>query len=153
MSFGKKTQCCGMFAGKRLDEVEDHVFKESSRINSTFGGNLVDMVRFTLYLEVIEQEDLVQKAAENGEYLLTSLLKLQDDHEDLVSNARGKGLFCAYDLPTGAQRDTLTNLLEEEGALVLGSGHRSIRFRPHLNINRKEIDTGISMMRNSLSRL
>jgi len=153
MSFGKKTQCCGMFAGKRLDEVEGHVFKESSRINSTFGGNLVDMVRFTLYLEVIEQEDLVQKAAENGEYLLTSLLKLQDDHEGLVSNARGKGLFCAYDLPTGEQRDTLTNLLEEEGALVLGSGHRSIRFRPNLNINRKEIDTGISMMRSALSRL
>ena len=153
MSFGKKTQCCGMFAGKRLDEVEGHVFKESSRINSTFGGNLVDMVRFTLYLEVIEQEDLVQKAAENGEYLLTSLLKLQDDHDGLVSNARGKGLFCAYDLPTGAQRDTLTNLLEEEGAIVLGCGHKSIRFRPHLNIKRKEIDTGISMMRNALARL
>ena len=111
------------------------------------------MVRFTLYLEVIEQDDLVQKAAENGEYLLTSLLKLQDDHDGLVSNARGKGLFCAYDLPTGAQRDTLTKRLEEEGALVLGSGHRSIRFRPHLNINRKEIDTGISMMRNALARL
>ncbi|MBT5385971.1 MAG: L-lysine 6-transaminase, partial [Candidatus Marinimicrobia bacterium] len=39
ISFGKKTQVCGMFAGQRMDEVDDHVFKESSRLNSTWGGN------------------------------------------------------------------------------------------------------------------
>ena len=59
ISFGKKTQCCGIFAGKRLDEIDDHVFKESSRINSTFGGNLVDMVRFTIYLEIMDNENLL----------------------------------------------------------------------------------------------
>ncbi|GIS54533.1 hypothetical protein Ct9H90mP29_15750 [bacterium] len=58
ISFGKKTQCCGIFAGNRLNEVDDHVFKESSRFNSTFGGNLVDMVRFTIYLELIEKDEL-----------------------------------------------------------------------------------------------
>ena len=70
ISFGKKTQCCGIFAGKRIDEVENNVFQESSRINSTWGGNLVDMVRFTIYLEIIEQERLVSAASENGKYLL-----------------------------------------------------------------------------------
>lgn len=153
ISFGKKTQCCGIFAGGRLDEVENHVFKESSRINSTWGGNLVDMVRFTIYLEVIEQENLVQKAAENGNYLLSKLLELEADYSGLVSNARGKGLFCAYDLPSGEQRDKMTGLLQEEGALVLGCGHQSIRFRPHLNISKEEIDTGLSMMRSALARL
>ena len=48
ISFGKKTQVCGIFAGDRLNEVEGHVFEESSRLNSTWGGNLVDMVRFTV---------------------------------------------------------------------------------------------------------
>ena len=153
ISFGKKTQCCGIFAGGRLDEVENHVFKESSRINSTWGGNLVDMVRFTIYLEVIEQENLVQKATENGNYLLSKLHELEADHPRLVSNARGKGLFCAYDLPSGEQRDRMTELLQEEGALVLGCGHQSIRFRPHLNISKEEIDTGLSMMRSALARL
>ena len=66
ISFGKKTQCCGIFAGNRINEVENNVFQESSRINSTWGGNLVDMVRFTIYLEIMEQENLVNNAKQNG---------------------------------------------------------------------------------------
>ena len=153
ISFGKKTQCCGIFAGGRLDEVENNVFKESSRINSTWGGNLVDMVRFTLYLEVIEQEKLVEKAAATGTYLLGELKKLESDFSGLVSNVRGRGLFCAYDLPSGAQRDKMTALLQDEGALVLGCGYTSIRFRPHLNVSTEEIDLGIGMMRKALNRI
>ena len=142
-----------MFAGNRLNEVEDHVFKESSRINSTFGGNLVDMVRFTIYLELIEQEDLVQAASVNGEHLLSKLLDLQDKNSDMVTNARGRGLFCAYDLPTTEKRDRLITIMEDLGVIVLGCGHRSIRFRPHLNIKKEEIDIAISMMENGLSQL
>jgi len=48
ISFGKKTQICGIFAGKRVDEVENNVFHESSRLNSTWGGNVVDMVRISI---------------------------------------------------------------------------------------------------------
>ena len=61
IAFGKKTQCCGIFCGTRIDEVEDNVFNISSRLNSTWGGNLADMVRLTLYLEIIENEGLVEK--------------------------------------------------------------------------------------------
>jgi len=153
MSFGKKTQCCGIFAGNRLKEVEDHVFDESSRINSTFGGNLVDMVRFTIYLELIEKEGLVQVAEENGSYLLSSLNSLQEQSNGLISNARGKGLFCAYDLPSTKERDRLITNMETEGAIILGCGHNSIRFRPHLNISKNEIDQAMSMMKNALSKL
>jgi len=153
ISFGKKTQCCGIFAGNRLNEVDDHVFKESSRINSTFGGNLVDMVRFTIYLELIEREGLVDAASLNGDYLLTCLSDLQDKYSGLMSNSRGKGLFCAFDLPTPEQRDNLITIMEELGVLILGCGHRSIRFRPHLNIKKGDIDIGISMIGNALSQL
>jgi L-lysine 6-transaminase len=111
------------------------------------------MVRFTIYLEVIEKENLVHKAGENGEYLQNHLQKLEADHQGLVSNSRGQGLFCAFDLPNSDQRDNLIKLIAEEGALMLGSGNRSIRFRPHLNINQDEIDTGVSMIRKALGRL
>ena len=153
ISFGKKTQCCGIFAGKRLDEIENHVFKESSRINSTFGGNLVDMVRFTIYLELIEKENLVDSASDKGEYLLSSLESLQENNTGLLSNARGKGLFCAFDLPDPEKRDQLVTNMKEQGALILGCGHKSIRFRPHLNISRGEIDQAITMIEHSLSVL
>ncbi|MEC9050735.1 MAG: L-lysine 6-transaminase, partial [Candidatus Neomarinimicrobiota bacterium] len=119
ISFGKKTQVCGIFVSNRVDEVENNVFHESSRINSTWGGNLVDMVRFTLYLEIIEKENLVAQASETGTYLLSELEKLSDEYSN-ISNARGKGLFCAFDLPNGDDRDVLANLITKEGALILG---------------------------------
>ena len=153
ISFGKKTQCCGIFAGKRLDEVENNVFQESSRINSTWGGNLVDMVRFTIYLEIIEKEKLIEKAYSNGEYLLNQLVTLQQDYSHLVTNSRGRGLFCAFDLPNSKYRDSLASILMENKVIVLGSGEKSIRFRPHLNIEKVEIDIGISAIRNSLNSL
>jgi len=153
ISFGKKTQCCGIFAGKRLDEVENNVFQESSRINSTWGGNLVDMVRFTIYLEIIEKENLIEKAQSNGEYLLNQLVTIQQDYSHLVSNSRGRGLFCAFDLPNSKYRDSLASILMENKVIMLGSGEKSIRFRPHLNIEKVEIDIGISAIRNSLNSL
>jgi L-lysine 6-transaminase len=152
ISFGKKTQCCGIFAGNRLDEVENNVFHESSRINSTWGGNLVDMVRFTIYLEIIEKENLVSKARNNGLYLLEQLNGLQAEF-DSISNARGKGLFCAFDLPNNDLRDSLVSKLMDNKVIVLGSGKRSIRFRPHLNISKQDIDKGISVIKHCLKSL
>ena len=73
ISFGKKTQVCGILAGKKLDEVEGHVFQTASRINSTWGGNLVDMVRFDRILEIIEEDNLVENAGHVGVYLLEHL--------------------------------------------------------------------------------
>ena len=153
ISFGKKTQVCGIFAGNRLDEVDDHVFKESGRINSTWGGNLVDMVRFTIYLEIMEQENLVEQVAENGAFLKQELESLQRKHPDILSNVRNRGLFGAFDLRTTEERDKVTGLVAEEGALMLGCGHKSIRFRPHLNISQSEIDSGLKIINRALDRV
>ena len=152
IAFGKKTQCCGIFVGKRIEDVEDNVFNISSRLNSTWGGNLSDMVRFSIYLEIIEEEDLVNNSKEMGVYLLGHLENLQSKYPNLVSNSRGRGLFCAFDLPDTGYRDKMSQYIYEEGAIVLGSGVRSIRFRPHLNIDRSEIDLGIAMIRKALDR-
>ena len=153
IAFGKKMQICGIFAGERVDEVENNVFHESSRLNSTWGGNVVDMVRITLYLEIIAAEDLVNQAATNGDYLIAKLHDIQADYDGLVSNVRGRGLFAAFDLPDGTARDNLANLIIAEGALILGSGKKAIRFRPHLNITREEIDLADDIIRRAIARL
>ena len=153
IAFGKKMQICGIFAGERVDEVENNVFHESSRLNSTWGGNIVDMVRITLYLEIIAAEDLVNQAATNGDYLVDKIHDIQADFDGLVSNVRGRGLFAAFDLPDGTARDNLANLIIDEGALILGSGKKAIRFRPHLNITRKEIDLADDIIRRAIARL
>jgi len=153
IAFGKKTQVCGIAVSNRVDEVEGNVFQESSRINSTWGGSLVDMVRLTIYLELIEKENLVEKAAETGTYLLENINSLQSEFPSLVSNARGQGLYCAFDLPSSEQRDKLAGLLMEEGSILLGSGNYSIRFRPHLNVTRSDIDFGMDCFRKALNKL
>ena len=153
ISFGKKTQVCGIFASKRLDEVEGHVFHESSRLNSTWGGSLVDMVRFTIYLEIIEKENLVQNANDMGNHLSKCLDDLQANHPNIVSNVRNKGLFGAFDLNDGEQRDSLVSAILNEGAMMLGCGTKSIRFRPHLNITEQEMNDGFSMIDKAISNI
>ena len=140
ITFGKKTQVCGILANKeKLDEVEHHVFVESSRINSTFGGNFIDMLRFQLVLEIIENENLIENSRIVGEFLLDGLKKLAQKYPDHISAARGKGLMCAFDLKDGASRDWLRKALYDEGVIVLTCGDQSLRFRPHLNVTKEEI--------------
>ena len=140
ITFGKKTQVCGILANKeKLDEVEHHVFIESSRINSTFGGNFIDMLRFQLVLEIIENENLVENSRIVGEFLLDGLKKLAQKYPDHISAARGKGLMCAFDLKDGASREWLRKALYDEGVIVLTCGDQSLRFRPHLNVTKEEI--------------
>ena len=153
ITFGKKTQVCGFMCNTRIDDVLENVFHRSSRINSTFGGNLVDMVRFTRILEIIEEEALVENARVVGEHLLGSLNSLEAEFPQLVDNSRGKGLFCAMDMATSQERDQLKTKSYEEGLILIGCGDRSIRFRPPLNLTKKEVDDGIEIIRKALREI
>ncbi|MCU1603220.1 MAG: L-lysine 6-transaminase [Frankiales bacterium] len=146
VAFGKKTQVCGVMAGGRVDEVADNVFAVSSRINSTWGGSLVDMVRARRILEVMEADGLIARAAVAGEHLLSLLRDLGLRHA-AVSDVRGRGLMCAFSLPSKEIRDAvLTSLREDEKVLLLGCGARSIRFRPALTVSPDELATGVSAL-------
>ncbi len=153
LSFGKKTQVCGVLAGNRIDEVEQNVFKESSRINSTFGGNLTDMVRFKIILEIIKEENLLKNSSDQGEYLQSHLNQLSLDFPGYVTNPRGIGLWAAFDLPSGTERDELWTQLMKNNLLILVSGDKSIRFRPHLNVKSEDIDKAIEIISSSIKEI
>ena len=154
VAFGKKVQLGGIMAGRRVDEVPDNVFTVSSRINSTWGGGLADMVRSRRLLEIIERDGLFDRAAATGEWFLAELRELGARYPGLVSNARGRGLMCAFDLPDTAQRDALLGILrDEDRILLLPSGLRSIRFRPALTISEDELAVGIKAIAGRLDRL
>jgi L-lysine 6-transaminase len=140
LAFGKKTQVCGIMVSDRVNEVRENVFNVQSRLNSTWGGNLVDMVRCQKYLEIINEEHLIQNAEVQGKRLLQGLEAIQQKYPRKISNARGRGLMCAFDLPTTQQRDTLKENLYKNKLLVLTCGSVTIRFRPPLTITAEEID-------------
>ena len=154
VAFGKKVQLGGIMAGRRVDEVPDNVFTVSSRINSTWGGGLADMVRSRRLLEIIERDGLFDRAAATGEWFHAELRELGARYPGLVSNARGRGLMCAFDLPDTAHRDALLGILrDEDRILLLPSGQRSIRFRPALTISEDELAVGIKAIAGRLDRL
>jgi L-lysine 6-transaminase len=151
--FGKKTQVCGFVSNDRIMEVERNVFVESSRINSTWGGNLTDMVRSQRYFEVIEEDKLVDNAARVGAYFVAELERFGRELPQLVSNVRGRGLMAAFDLPSGDLRDAAIKAMMQNDVMVLSSGHQSVRFRPPLSLSMDEAAEGIKRMEKALQQL
>jgi L-lysine 6-transaminase len=146
--FGKKTQVCGVMGGRRLDRIPDHAFALPGRLSSTWGGNLMDMLRSTRILEVIEQERLLDNAARMGSYLLAGLRDCAAGFPRLLSSPRGRGLLCAVDATDRKRRDRLVALAwQRHGALFLGCGDRTVRFRPPLSVSADDIDAALAVLR------
>ncbi len=153
ISFGKKTQVCGILSTDRIDEIETNVFKVPSRINSTWGGNIVDMVRFKRIIEVINEDNLIENARTTGSHLLNRIYELQAKYPSIISNGRGLGLFCAFDCDTPETRNKIISECLNNGLMILGCGVKSIRFRPSLTITPQEIDKGIEIIDNVIKNL
>src|SRR5262245_45284315 len=149
--YGKKTQVCGFASNHRIDDVPDNVFKVSSRINSTWGGNLVDMIRCARYLEIIAEDNLIENARVVGEYLQGRLRELAGEFPGVMSNVRGRGLFIAFDLPDKETRDRALAACLENGLMGLASGANAVRFRPHLILSKDEAEEGVRKLRRALT--
>jgi L-lysine 6-transaminase len=152
MAFGKKAQVCGVMAGPRLDEVKENCFRTPSRINSTWGGNFTDMVRSTHFLQIIEEENLVENARVVGGHFLARLMELQEE-EPMITAVRGLGLILAFDLPDAETREEFWKGVFDLGVFTLRSGERSIRFRPALDITKEVVDEAIDQLREQCERM
>ena len=149
--FGKKLQVCGIMVSRKIDEVPENVFRVSGRINSTWGGNLADMVRGQRYLEIIAEEGLVANAAAQGEVLLGGLKRIEKEFAPKSGNARGLGLMCALDFDSPGLRKKVMDRCHENGLIMLATGPAGIRFRPALNVTRAEVEEGVSLLRQSVT--
>lgn len=153
VSFGKKLQVCGIMAGGRVDDVPDNVFHVASRINSTWGGNLTDMVRARRILEVIQADDLLANAVARGEELIAHLRELAERHP-MLENPRGLGLMCAVSTPNKEIRNrVLAELQNVERVIMLGCGERSVRVRPPLTVTTEAIDAAMTALDRVLTKL
>ncbi|MBO9675062.1 MAG: L-lysine 6-transaminase [Sphingobacteriaceae bacterium] len=152
IAFGKKMQVCGILVGNKVDEIETNVFKVPSRINSTWGGNLVDMVRSTQILQIVEEDQLCDNATKVGAYLKDNLESLSHRF-DKMSNVRGRGLLCSFDFPNKDMRNAFISKGLENNVMFLGCGEKTIRFRPALCIEQKHIDEGLTVMEKILPLL
>jgi L-lysine 6-transaminase len=151
--FAKKMQVGGIFVSKRVDEVPDNVFVVPSRINSTWGASLSDMVRCTHILEIIVNENLLDNARDRGQELVAGLERLQERFPGVVSNARGRGLMCALDMPDTKSRNQVVQQCFEDGMIVLSCGDHSVRFRPTLTVTEDAIAEGVSRLEAAIGKV
>jgi len=151
--FGKKSQVCGLMSRDTVDREPKNVFHVPSRINSTWGGNLIDMVRCQIYLEVIRDEKLLENTTKQGSRLLTGLEKIQTESGGKVWNARGRGLMAAFSFSQSDLRGKFLENLYEQGAIMLPCGSDSVRFRPPLTISTEEIDQALTMIQKAVKAL
>jgi len=98
-------------------------------------------------MEIIQEDNLCDNAANVGEYLQNELIRISEKR-NIISNVRGKGLLTAFDFPNKTTRDKFVKLGLEKNVMYLGCGERSIRFRPALIIDKKHIDDGLSILEN-----
>jgi L-lysine 6-transaminase len=149
-SFGKKSQICGIAVGPKVDEIKDNCFKISSRINSTWGGTVVDMVRSTRYLEIYRDENVLDYVAgPAGGALMEGLERLRGEFPEFISNVRGRGLMRAYDIRTPELRAKFLAECAKRHMLILPCGTRTVRFRPALNVPLEDIARGIEISRDA----
>jgi len=152
VAFGKKMQVCGIMVSEKVNEV-DSVFKIPSRINSTWGGSLTDMVRATYYLQIIHEENLVENARVMGAHLLDLLKEVSERNHGLVKNVRGQGLMLAFDLPDANKRKSFLDRTWGNGLIIGPCGTRSVRFRPPLNVTKGETEEGAAIVEKSLKQM
>jgi L-lysine 6-transaminase len=153
LAFGKKAQVCGVMAGRKMDEVDENVFKVSSRINSTWGGNLADMVRSTKYIEIIKKYNLIKNAEKMGEIVVEFLNDVYNEFPNIVENPRGRGVMDAIDLKTEKKRDEFYDRLYSKGVLVLKASEKTIRLRPPLILDEEDISQFSEKVRSVLREM
>ncbi|RRO15468.1 L-lysine 6-transaminase [Saccharopolyspora rhizosphaerae] len=154
VAFGKRMQVCGVMGGRRVLEVADNAFREPSRISSTWGGSLTDMVRATRILEIIESEDLFAHSRAMGELLVGELRDLAAEFPGVVHSPRGRGLMCAISFRDPQLRGRAWEVARSQHrTLFLPSGPDSLRARPPLSARPEEVLDAVAALRKTLASL
>jgi L-lysine 6-transaminase len=123
-------------------------------LDSTWGGTLADMVRVVREMEIVEEEGLIEKAAENGARLAAGLIQLAQRFNPMISNVRGLGLYQGFSMDTPARKAALIETARDQyGLLLLGAGKRSIRTRPNLSVTAAEVDQFLDVLAQALTEV
>ena len=116
---------------------------------TTFGGNAFACAAANAVLDIIENEGLIERVAQAGQYLGTQLAGLVAEFPGHVTEVRGRGLLRGIAV-SGAPAQ-VTVRCREKGLLVSVAGDKVVRFVPPYIVERKHIDEAIAIVRGVLS--
>lgn len=127
---------------------------------STFGGNLLACVASLAALEILEEENLVEKAKVIGEWTLKRLQEMREEHR-LIGDVRGMGMLLAIELvkdrdtkePAVEERDAVVREALNRGLILFRGGRSVIRIAPSLTIGKKELELGLDILDDSIAEV
>ena len=116
---------------------------------STYGGNPLACAVASAALDVLVKENLIERSAELGAYLLKSVREMNSPH---VKEIRGKGLWIGVELhPEAGGARKFCEALEHEGLLCKETHTHTIRLAPPLVITKEQLDWAIEKLRKVLA--
>jgi L-lysine 6-transaminase len=105
-------------------------------LDSTWGGHLVDMIRFTEEMKIVRKEKLIEQVQQKSEHLNQHLDNLVFEFPHLIHNRRGMGIYQGFSFYSKEHKSVfLETMLQEKNYFLMGAGPESIRLRPTLDIS------------------
>ncbi|TID20460.1 hypothetical protein CANINC_003577 [Pichia inconspicua] len=124
---------------------------------STYGGNPLASRVAIEALQVVADENLVERAKELGEFFQNELKKLAEESNGLIKEVRGLGLLCAIvvdDTKTnGRSAWDLCLLMKDHGVLAKPTHEHIIRLAPPLVISKEDLLKGVDSIRQAIKLL
>jgi acetylornithine/N-succinyldiaminopimelate aminotransferase len=127
--------------------IAPHIKPKYGMLGTTFGGNHLACAAGLAVLEVMEEEDLVEKSKQRGQYLINKLRKI-----DGIENVRGLGLMIGFDVPPDL-KDLRKNLLIQHNVFTGEAKPNVIRLLPALTITRKQMDEFLDALQEAINEL
>ena len=122
---------------------------------TTFGGNPVSCAAAAAAFDVIREEGLIERSRELGEYLRSGLREAMRLRPEAITDVRGLGLWCAFDVAPPESAQPLVEEMEHRG-VVVGSMLNStgtIRVAPPLVVDRPDIDLFLDVLSASITAI
>lgn len=127
--------------------IAPHLKPKHGMLGTTFGGNPLACAAALAVLEVIEQDDLIEKAKQRGQYLMNRLKTIEG-----IKNVRGRGLMIGFDVPEEI-KELRKNLLYKHNIFTGEAKPDIIRLLPALSITRKQIDEFLETLQEEINEL
>ncbi len=125
---------------------------------STFGGNPVAIAAAVATLTTIEQEGLLNQAAQTGQFIQDALAEMESRHPS-IGEVRGRGLMIGAEFVKNREskeraaelRNHVIHSAFQKGLLLLPCGTNTIRFIPSLNISRGLVEEGLHILETAVT--
>jgi 4-aminobutyrate aminotransferase len=125
---------------------------------STFGGNPIAVAAAVATLTTIEQEGLLNQAAQTGQFIQDALVEMESRHPS-IGEVRGRGLMIGAEFVKSREtkeravelRNHVIHSAFQKGLLLLPCGTNTIRFIPPLNIERNLVEEGLHILETAVT--